>query len=213
MATDSSQLTRHSVRDFSDRPVDLEVLKAIIAEAQHAPSWEDAQPWKVYLAVGQAAAKLRQTHADKVSQQQKSWADVVPPKVWADRPQHNIDQWQQSMQHYMGDELSDFMQAGVHLFNAPAIIYITIPKNATQFSAYDAGGFGYGILLAAEERGISGVPAYQFVRYPEEVRQAFEIPDDEAVFMGIGLGYPTDKKLNTLKTNRVPLADMLQIRQ
>ncbi|WP_461214516.1 nitroreductase [Lacticaseibacillus sp. GG6-2] len=213
MATKSSQLTRRSARDFSDKPVALATLKDIIAEAQRAPSWENAQPWKVYLAVGETAKQLRRGNAEAVAQKQKSRAEVTPPQAWAAKPQKNIDEWVKNMATYMGNDVQAFSEAGKHLYHAPAIAYITIPKNSTQFSAYDTGAFGYGILLAAEERGIGALPAYSFVRFPGLVRQAFDIPEDEAIFMGIGLGYPVAAKINNMATTREPLDDMLQVRE
>ncbi|WP_203640489.1 nitroreductase [Levilactobacillus andaensis] len=212
MSNNSSQLSRHSARNFSDKSVDLEQLKEIISEAQHAPSWENAQPWKVYLAVGETAKQIRKANADAVDQQKKSWAEVTPPQEWAAKPQKNIDDWLKRMATYMGDDVQLFGEAGKNLYNAPAIAYITIPKDSTQFSAYDTGAFGYGILLAAEERGISSLPAYSFVRFPEIVRQYFNISEDEVILMGIGLGYPTDAKINKMETVREPLDAALQIR-
>lgn len=212
MADESSQLTRHSVRNFSDKPVDTELIKEIIAEAQHAPSWENAQPWKVYVAVGETARKLREANAEAISQGHKSWAEVTPPKAWADKPQQNITDWQHSMAAYMGDDVQSFRSAGQKLYNAPAILYITIPKNSTNYSAYDTGAFGYGILLAAEAHSVNSLPAYSFARYPDIVRQYFDIPEDEAILLGIGLGYATDAKMNQLQTKREPLDAALQIK-
>ncbi|MTV81842.1 nitroreductase [Secundilactobacillus folii] len=212
MIDNSVQLKRRSARNFSDKPVDLEVLKQIISEATHAPSWENSQPWQIYLAVGETAKRLRQHHAEATKQQQKSWTEVMPPQDWAQKPKANIDQWVKSMSAFMGSEVKEFSSAGPQLFNAPALVYMTMPKESTSYSAYDIGALGYGILLAAEERGISGIPAYEFVRYPSEVRQEFEIPENEAIFMGIGLGYPTAKKMNTMQTTRNSIDDILQIR-
>lgn len=210
----SIPVQRHSARDFSDRPVALDTLRAILTEAQLAPSWENAQPWKVYLATGKTAQHLRQSHQDLNQQGTKSWTEVVPPKDWATLPQANITAWQQNMQQfYTANERDQFVSRQRGLFNAPAIVYLTMPKNSSAYSAYDLGAFGYGILLAATRHGVSGVPAYELVRYPDEIREAFTIPDDEAIFMGIALGYPqTDSRVNALRPGRSDLNDILQVR-
>lgn len=110
-------------------------------------------------------------------------------------------------------EQAQFVQVQKGLFNAPAIVYLTLPQNSSAYSAYDVGAFGYGILLAAESYGVRGVPAYELVRYPAEIRQAFTIPTEEAIFMGIALGYPKDNQLNKLQPKRSSLDAILQVRQ
>ncbi len=49
--------------------------------------------------------------------------------------------------------------------------------------------------------------------HPEEIRAHFEIGDDEALLMGIALGYPAESKINELKTDRRLLADFLQVKE
>ncbi|GEO67600.1 nitroreductase [Levilactobacillus spicheri] len=204
---------RHATRAFSDRSVNHTTLRTIIKEAQAAPSWENTQPWKAYLATGQVAKHLRQSHLERNRQGQKSWTEVMPLKKdqWAAFPQANLDAWRQNMLAFYGDDAPKFAAVQRDLFNAPVLAYLTMPKDSSAYSAYDLGAFGYGILLAAQNHGLGGVPAYELVRYPEEIHQAFDIPDDQVIFMGLALGYPADSKLNQLRTTRRPLDDILTI--
>lgn len=48
--------TRHSVRQFSDRPVDREIIEAAIAAAGRAPSGANHQPW-FFCAIGSKEKK------------------------------------------------------------------------------------------------------------------------------------------------------------
>ena len=55
----ADELTRRrSVRDFSDRPVPHEIIKAAIDAARHAPSGANHQPWH-FVAVSDANLKSR----------------------------------------------------------------------------------------------------------------------------------------------------------
>lgn len=50
--------TRHTVRDFSDRPVPYEVIEAAVATAGLAPSGANHQPWH-FVAISDPALKAR----------------------------------------------------------------------------------------------------------------------------------------------------------
>ncbi|PWG00457.1 nitroreductase [Levilactobacillus bambusae] len=213
MTNQSIQAMRHSAHEFSDREVDLDTLKAIVSEAQLAPSWENTQPWKAYLAVGKTAKQIRGHHKKLAVQRTRSHTEVTPPRTWAPMPQANLNRWMSNMAEFYSPDESDQMMASENdLFNAPAILYLTMPKGSSAYSAYDVGAFGYGILLAAADHGVGSLPAYELIRYPAEIREEFDIPEDEAIFMGIALGYAKDDKLNDLRTTRTDLDQILQIK-
>ncbi len=98
------------------------------------------------------------------------------------------------------------------LFHCGAAVYLTIAKGSPDWAAYDLGAFGQTLMLSAKSRGIDSIPAYAFVKFPEVVRRHLGIPEDEIVFLGIGLGYATDKPINGYRSARVPQEGMLTIR-
>lgn len=155
----------------------------------------------------------------------KAWTDIVPPQFedecWTKEEWINMRAFYKvadiglDPQEGYKDKFG-FLEASTWNFHAPVIVYITMPKNATMYSAYDIGAFGYGITLAAHERGISCIPAYEFVRYPQEVRPLFDIPEDEAIFMGIGMGYAEENadlnRIHEFEINsRAKTEDILKI--
>lgn len=81
---------RHSTRLFTDQVIDLATLENIIRTASHAPSWENAQPWKVYLATGDTVKQIRASHEKAVQDKAKSWTEVTPPLDWKPDQQKNI---------------------------------------------------------------------------------------------------------------------------
>lgn len=217
--------TRHSARAFKNEEISEGLIREIIADAQFAPSWCNSQPWKVYVVTGEAAKKMHETHKNNVVNKERAWTDVVPPQFEDDS--WTKEEWVNMRAFFKAADVSSdpadacedklgFLEASSWNFHAPAIVYITMPKNATMFSAYDIGAFGYGVTLAAHERGISCIPAYEFVRYPQEIRSVFDIPEDEAIFMGIGMGYAQeDADLNRIHefevSPRAKTEDILQI--
>ena len=52
---------RHSSRDFKKDEVDEDTLKKIVEIAGMSPSWENSQPWNVYIATGETLETIRET--------------------------------------------------------------------------------------------------------------------------------------------------------
>lgn len=210
--TENKMQTRHSTRKFADKPIDASILENILTTAQHAPSWENSQPWKVYVASGKTAKAIRQQHQKSVAAGDRSRAEIKSPKQWDARSQANIDDWQRQAADYFSSDPSQVRTINTELFDAPTIVYLTAPKDATAYSLYDLGAYGYGVVLAAEAQGIGSISAYELVRYPEEVRAQFDISDDENLVMGIGLGYPVDDRVNQYEPGRLDLNHVVEFR-
>ena len=67
---------RRSVRYFEDREVPEETLRAIVKDAQWAPSWANAQPWKVYIATGNLAKRIREMHLQNAQRGLRGSSDI-----------------------------------------------------------------------------------------------------------------------------------------
>lgn len=55
---------RYSVRSFSDKDVDDKILTNIVKQAQQAPSWANAQPWKVCIAKVDTLDRIKRVYHD-----------------------------------------------------------------------------------------------------------------------------------------------------
>ena len=56
---------RHSVRNFQNKEIPENLIKEIISVAQRAPSWENSQPWNVYIATGEVLEQIRKEYREK----------------------------------------------------------------------------------------------------------------------------------------------------
>ena len=100
-------------------------------------------------------------------------------------------------------------EANSSLFNAPTIVYLTVPKKRTNYSLLDIGAIEMAILLAAKDKGIDSIPAYEAIKYPDILRKHLKIPEEEEdIFVGISLGY-ADKEspLNKYQAKRLSLEE------
>lgn len=206
---------RRSIRYFQNRPVPEETLRSIVKKAQWAPSWANAQPWKVYIAVGKKAEDIRNNHFQNARRGLRGNSDLETGhrSEWGHKANGNMNHWSNDLSAYLGYEAGDqFPMSQAHLFDAPAIVYLTMHKNSPLFSIYDMGAFSQSLMLAAKEEGVDSMEAYELVKYPEDIRRLMDIPEDEAIVMGIALGYADDRQINGFRSDREELDAVLTIR-
>jgi nitroreductase len=109
------------------------------------------------------------------------------------------------------EELENFNHVQHILFNSPAVVYLTLPKNYTNWSVYYLGGFGMALMLAATDLGVDSIPAYELVKYPYILRDNLPIPEDEDIIMGIALGDESGEHINEFESPRLDLDEILKI--
>lgn len=195
----------HATRKFTDQRVSEKTVRKVIEEAQRTPSLLNSQPWRIYVAEGEVAKAIRKEHEEFDSLLKVEW-DTFPSK--------NMATMSETLDYFLRGETDDFDQAQLKLFNAPVIVFLTIPKQSPAWSIFDLGGFSQTLMLAANNRGLSTMPAHAFVKYPEVIRKYLNIPEDETIGIGIGLGYPNKKAtINDYKSKRVPLDEILKIKK
>ena len=106
------------------------------------------------------------------------------------------------------EKQKELWQANHVLFNAPTMVYITIPKKRTDFCIFDAGAIEMSIMLSAIDQGIDSVSAYHTIKYPDILRKYMKIPDDEDIVIGIALGYEDkDNILTQIKSEKLSLEE------
>ena len=207
--------SRHSTRAFTDEPVGRETITEIVALARRAPSWVDSQPWRVYAAIGAARERIARRHAESPTSGALGRSDIATMHrdQWASAQQRNMAGMSESLLALLGPDLERVTgEARASLFGAPALLYLTIPRAAPQWSLYDLGAFAQTLMLAARDRGLDTIPAYELVRYPAEAREEMGIPDDEILVVGVALGRRADALINSLVTDRAPVEQVLTIR-
>lgn len=125
-------------------------------------------------------------------------------------------QWSNQVLQELGNNMAasmKFSKSQHQLFNASAIVYLVLPKDAAGWSLYDLGAFGQTLMLSATDHGIQSIPAYELVKFPNMIRKEFKIGDDKMIAMGIALGYAKiDEVINQIYTKRTPVDSFLTIK-
>ena len=206
---------RHSSRNYQSRKVPENILRDIISDGVFAPSWENSQPWNIYVAYGEALEEVKKVWISKNNEKIKGYADMNPGHrtYFSKRGQKCMEDLMNSIGQFIHDpELEMFSGAQHVLFNAPAIVYLTLHKGYTNYSIYDVGSLGYGIMLSAKAHGVDSIPAYELIKYPDVLRSILDIPEEEDIIIGIALGYEDDNIMNKYRTSRLPFDEVCHFR-
>jgi len=68
---------------------------------------------------------------------------------------------------------------------------------------FDTGMYAQSIMLAAEEQGLSTIPAITLALFPDVIRRELDISDDLKIVIGIAIGYADkDNRINDFKSAR-----------
>lgn len=204
---------RHSCRGFRPDPVDRATLETILADAGRAPSWCNAQPWRVRLTSGAATEAFRQVMLTAFDTQEPK-PDLPFPEGYSGPRKERRQTCGLQLYEAVGITRSDKqgrieqMRKNYAFFGAPHVALITTAAELGPYGALDCGGFITALCLSAEAQGIASIPQAAIAFYADTVRAHFDIPQDERILAAISLGYE-DKThpANAFRTERAALED------
>jgi len=185
---------RRSVRGFLPTPVPRDVLEEVLGLAQRAPSNCNVQPWRVYIASGDALEKLREALLEAVTTG-ASPVMVTPIDEFFGGYRQKQVACAVELYGKMGIERNDRLgrlKAGLRnfeFFDAPHVAYICMARSFGIGVALDVGMYVQTLMLAMQSRGIGSCAQAALRAFPEIAGQHLGIPDDEQILCGLSFGY------------------------
>ncbi|WCM60725.1 nitroreductase [Paenibacillus polymyxa] len=205
METRTAIYERHSTRWFTNEVIPIEQVIDIVSDASQTPSWRNSQPWTTFIAHGETLQNIKREHVALVSagHQGKSDMEWAHSYTWGQQSKTNMSHWDNQVLSVIGEKISLFGTAQANLFNAQAIIYLSLFEKTSPWSVLDLGAFTQTLMLSATDRGIQSINAYEFVKYPSNLRKHMPIPNDQLIIAGIALGFEDKQaKINEIRTDR-----------
>lgn len=204
---------RRSIRSFSEKEVDTELIQTIVKEAQTTASWVNSQPWKVYVAKGATLKAIKEQHIQLIEACQKS-SPIFPVhsrNLFQADQQENMADWSSQKESYQVVSDEEFWQLNRKLFNAPAILYFALPKASPLWSVFDMGAFVQTATLSANNLGLGTMVAYEMTKFPAHLAESLSVDDNYDIVMGMAIGYDDGHAINQFRAERLPLEDILSI--
>jgi nitroreductase len=199
--------TTGAAREFTDQPVDDDVLVSILDDARFAPSGGNRQPWRVAVVKDTAIRRRLADLMTTVWQQYLGEAANSPNAPFAFGRSIGAEPVAQP-----NELLDDIEQVPVVLALAADLNKIALMDGDVGRPPLTGGAsvypFAWSILLAARARGLGGVMTTFLSRAEREAAPVIGLPADHALAATIFLGYPVH--LNT-KLRRAPVPDFTTI--
>ena len=215
---DFSALTasRRSTRAFTDREIPAEVLDAILADATTAPSWSNTRAFRVALATGERAARLREHYGRLFDEEIAAHArkaedptveipvpdgDFPVRKRYPDEVRPAQIEVAKLLYGIHGIERADI--EGRNRVNRRNVF---VHEDMLPWSAMDAGLMLQTLFLSAKSRGVDSCPVGILATWREPVEAEFEIPEGYRFITGFALGYADhEAPINAMQAPRPPI--------
>lgn len=178
---------RRSVRAFGPRRPSRTIIESILKNAGWAPSIRNAQPWRVRVFSGDALADL--VNAAALGEE---LASSSPPKWHPEALGARVD-------------AGELRRAGLRFYEAPVGLICTLGRTAGYQEWLDHGCFVNSVVLAAMSYDLDTCVIGDFIGLEGILGDAVDVNDDEAITVGIGIGYSDEGRKR--RADRRPLED------
>ncbi|MBE7418242.1 MAG: nitroreductase family protein [Ideonella sp.] len=210
-------LERYSCRGFRPDAVPRETIERVLAIAQRAPSWCNAQPWQ--LTVGSAAATERARAA--LLAHVKAGAAAAPDLQWPREYRGVYLQRRRAcgLQLYgatgvaRGDRAATERQQleNFRFFGAPHVAIVTTEEPLGTYGAIDCGAYVAMFMLAARACGLASIAMAALAAHAPFWREHWGLDAQRPVVCGLAFGYEdTAHPANSFRTARAELADAVR---
>ena len=210
MKVSEAVLSRRSIRSFTKKPIDNEVIKNLLSLASRSPSGGNLQPWKVFVINNECMKKFLEFQAgwDKP---ETSGYEIYPASL---KEPYRTSRYQlgEAMYKLLGIPRDDkaarlnHVMRNFEFFGAPAAIFCFIDKQMGPPQWSDLGMFLQTFMLLAQEAGIDTCAQEAWSIKNNSVSEFVGADDDDVLFCGIAMGYKDrDAIINQLSSERMPL--------
>ncbi len=171
-------LSRRTVRDFSDRPVPMEVIENCIKTAASAPSGANKQPW--FFVVVQNPAVKKEIRIAAETEEKEFYAHRATKEWLEDLNQFGTD-WQKPFLETAPCLIVVFKQ----------VVDVSYEEPRKNYYVNESVGIAAGLLLAAIHN--AGLVSLTHTPSPMKfLQKILQRPENERAFLLIPVGYPAD---------------------
>lgn len=208
--------TRRSVRAFLDRPVDMALLKEMLALAARAPSGGNLQPWRIAVLSGEPLDQFRNIMARRIAEtpmRDKMQYQVYPDNLAEPYRTHRF-RIGEAMYATLGIPRDDkaarlrWFQRNYQFFGAPVGLFVFVDRHMGVAQWVDLGIYLQTVMLLLRGKGLDSCPQEAWAAYHTEVSRFLGTDADWVLFSGLAVGYADEAaSVNNFRSERMALGD------
>lgn len=206
--------SRRSVRAFLDTPVDMDLLRELVARAGQAPSGGNLQPWHVHVVSGAAMDRLKAIMRARLAEAPFGDPPEYPvyPAPLGEPYRSRRFQVGEAMYAGLGIPRADkaarlrWFAANWQFFGAPVGLFCTVRRDHGPPQWSDCGMFLQTLMLLLREAGLDSCAQEAWSVHHITVRAFLDVPDEQMLFTGMAIGFrDPEAALNRFPVERAPL--------
>ncbi|MEE4155451.1 MAG: nitroreductase [Erythrobacter sp.] len=207
--------TRRSVRQFLDKPVDLQTLTRVMDKARWAASGCNYQPWEAHVLTGEPLKALQAKIAATPPQElEYDWNAPLAQEHYKARL-HGISK---GMFTALGIAREDkqarlaAMARNATSFDAPAVMFVHFPRLMKEPQWSDTGMWLATVALLLREEGLDSCFQEFMAYYANVIREHLGLDHERTMFFcGMAIGYrDPDAPVNNFERERVALEEQVR---
>lgn len=208
---------RRSMRAFTDREVENDLLTQALCDAAYAPSGGNVQPWHAVVLRGAAMADLKERMGARL-------ADPDAPEPIPEYPLYPqpLKSPYRERRFRNGEQLYELLgiprddrpsrlkhfDRNYFFFDAPVGLFIYVDRDMNHPQWADLGMFLQTLMLLLIEQGVDTCAQEAWAIHHETVAEVTHPPEELMLFSGLAIGYADpEKPVNALRTERAPLEE------
>jgi nitroreductase len=212
MKVSDAVLSRSSIRAFTNKTVDNDLIQDLLITSSRAASGGNLQPWKIFVINGSSM--------DSFLEFQRNWTqpeipayDIYPPK---------LKEPYRTSRHELGEQMYKLLGIGredkeariaqvmenFKFFGAPCAFFCFVDRQMGPPQWSDLGMFLQTFMLLAKEAGLDTCAQEAWSIKHDSVSKYVKADESDILFCGMSIGYKDDSApVNSLRSERRPLKD------
>ena len=219
MSFDQLLTARRSIRAYLPHPVSDEVLRQVLTQARMAPSGANLQPGSFTHVRGAVRDALS---ADLVDAWRHGREEAEDYSYFPKPMPHTLRRRQvaaaQALYGALGVARDDRagrdaqFERNFRFFDAPVALVVTMEHGFGSGGYMDLGMTLYGLMLAAQAKGLSTCAVGAMASYPNVIRKHLGLDVSSHIVCGIALGYAApEAPVNQTQTTRCHLDEYFRV--
>ncbi|MEQ1688255.1 MAG: nitroreductase [Sphingopyxis sp.] len=219
MSVSDALASRRSVRAFTDRAVDMDLLHDLLERAQRAPSGGNVQPWMGCVLTGEPLTALIAAVAERMAMGlmglQPDYVIYPDPlgDPWMARRREVASALYGAMGIARGDRAARdaAMAENFEAFGAPVLLFVHCPRLMGPPQWADMGIWLQTVMLLLREAGLDSCPQEAWAMFGKTVREAIGLDDNHILYCGLAIGWrDAGAAVNNFNVPRAPLDEVVR---